>query len=167
MNAALQLIKAVEANGGTLRIDGNTLVIAPDSAGVAIIAELRQHKREIIQLLERRMGMRADDPEEWRSDFVLWLDSDCTLHPRCFSGLSSLHLAFCEWEQARREVPCTRETFAAMLYELGFLMGEVEGTTLVSGLILKDDLEATWKIQRRNRAREIAELCQRTIAHQR
>ena len=82
------------------------------------------------------------DPAEWRSPFVEWLDSQCALHQRAFGGLVSLHIAFCEWEHAQGGVPCTRETFAALLAELDFLMGEIEGTLLVSGLILKDDAAA-------------------------
>jgi hypothetical protein len=83
-----------------------------------------------------------DDPAEWREPFVRWLDSQCALHPRAFGGLVCLHLAFCEWEQARGGVPCTRETFAALLAELGFLIGEIEGTFLVSGLIFRTDAAA-------------------------
>jgi len=82
------------------------------------------------------------DPEAWRAPFFAWLDSQCALHQRAFGGLVCLHLAFCEWEQTRGGVPCTRETFAALLAELGFLIGEVKGTLLVSGLILKDDAAA-------------------------
>lgn len=82
------------------------------------------------------------DPEAWRAPFVLWLDSCCTLAPRWFGGVASLHIAFCEWESERGGVPCTRDTFNQMLTELGFLVGEVRGVTLVSGLALKIDLEA-------------------------
>jgi len=51
----------------------------------------------------------------------------------------ALHNAFCEWEIARNGVPCHQKTFERLLTELGFLIGEIEGTPLVSGLILKDD----------------------------
>jgi hypothetical protein len=56
--------------------------------------------------------------------------------------LAALHLAYCEWEIARKGVPCDRETFERLLGELGFLMGEVERTMLVSGLVLREDVEA-------------------------
>ncbi len=92
--------------------------------------------------MPRRGSMPLQDPEAWRAPFVAWLDSQCALHQRAFGGLVCLHLAFCEWEQTRGGVPCTRETFAALLAELGFLIGEVKGTLLVSGLILKDDAAA-------------------------
>lgn len=83
------------------------------------------------------------DPEEWRAPFVQWVDSACALHPRCFGGIACLHLAFCEWEIARDEVPCNRQIFEQLLTELGFLMGEVGGAVLVSGLILREDLNQT------------------------
>jgi hypothetical protein len=82
------------------------------------------------------------DPAEWRKPFVQWLDSDCARHPRAFGGVAALHLAYCEWEIAHDGVPCTRETFEQLLEERGFLMGEVEGTALVSGLALREDVEA-------------------------
>jgi hypothetical protein len=139
MSAALELIQTVKANGGRMRVDGDSLVIAPDVAALPILSELRQHKREIIRLLENRPTVPAHDPAEWRAPFVEWLDSQCALHPRAFGGLVSLHHAFCDWELAQNEVPCTIETFAALLTELGFLMGKIEGTLLVSGLILQED----------------------------
>ena len=142
MSTALELIKMVKANGGRMRVEGESLVIAPDSAALQIIDELREHKREIIRLLEDFQAIPAHDPEAWRAPFVEWLDSQCALHQRAFGGLVSLHLAFCEWEQARGGVPCTPDTFAALLAELGFLMAEVAGTVLVSGLILIDDAAA-------------------------
>jgi hypothetical protein len=42
----------------------------------------------------------------------------------------------------RGGVPCTRNTFGRLLKELGFLVGEVAGVGLVSGLILREDFEA-------------------------
>jgi hypothetical protein len=135
MSAALELIETVRANGGRLRIERNSLVIAPDTAALPILADLRQHKSEIIQLLR-------DDPAERRKPFVRWIDSACALHPRVFGGVSALHRYFCEWELAQGGVPCTRETFLCLLHELGFLTGEIEGVTLVSGLALRVDAES-------------------------
>ena len=82
------------------------------------------------------------DAEEWREPFVQWLNSTCAFHPRAFGGVAVLHLAYCEWEIARNGVPCTREVFERLLGELGFLLGEIEGTMLVSGLAFRDDVEA-------------------------
>ena len=142
MSTALELIQTVRANGGRMRVDGDSLVIAPDSAALPIVDELRQRKEEIIRLLENRPAFPAADPEEWRAPFDEWLNSDCALHPRAFGGVTALHLAYCEWESTRNGVPCSRETFAALLAETGFLMGEIEGTLLVSGLIFKGDAAA-------------------------
>jgi hypothetical protein len=52
-----------------------------------------------------------------------------------------LHIAFCEWEAGRGGVPCNRETFERLLTERGFLVGEVAGVVLVSGLTFREDLE--------------------------
>jgi hypothetical protein len=144
MSAALDLIETVKANGGRMRVEGDSLVIAPDSAALPIVDELRQHKGEIIRLLESRPVVSAHDPEAWRVPFVEWLDSQCALHERAFGGLVSLHLAFCEWEHARGGVPCTHQTFGALLAELGFLTGEIEGVSLISGLTLREEVEAVF-----------------------
>jgi hypothetical protein len=87
-------------------------------------------------------GIPPNDPAEWREPFVRWLNSVCVLSPRCFGGVACLHIAFCEWESGHGGVPCTRDTFERLLRELGFLVGEVTGLVLVSGLILREDFEA-------------------------
>lgn len=86
-------------------------------------------------------------PAEWREPFTRWLDSACVRSPRCFGGVGCLHIAFCEWEVQRGGVPCTRDTFERLLIERGFLIGEVAGVVLVSGLIFRDDLEAHKRYQ--------------------
>lgn len=48
MSAALELIRAVEANGGRFLVDGEYLVIAPGEAAAPVIDKLRQHKAELI-----------------------------------------------------------------------------------------------------------------------
>lgn len=142
MSTPLELIKEVEAKGGRMWVEGGTIVILPSIAALPIAEELRQHKREIIRLLENRRIAPAHDPAEWRQDFIWWLDSTCKLHPRCFGGVTALHRSFCEWQIARDEVPCTGETFIRILGEMGFLTGVIEGVLLVSGLTLRDDLDA-------------------------
>ncbi len=71
--------------------------------------------------------------------FSRWLDSFCVRSPRCFGGAARLHIAFCEWTVRRGGVPCTRETFERLLTERGFLVGEVSGVVLVSGLTFRED----------------------------
>jgi hypothetical protein len=55
--------------------------------------------------------------------------------------VACLHIAFCEWEEGRGGVPCTPETFELLLKESSFLMGEVAGVMLVSGLTFREDVE--------------------------
>lgn len=141
MNAAFELIRAVEANGGRLRVEDGWLVIAPEDAAAPLMEELRQHKAEIIGLLESA-STPPDDPAEWRKPFAKWLDSACVRNSRCFGGVACLHIAFCEWEAGRGGVPCNRDTFELLLKQLGFLMGEVGGVVLVSGLTFREDAEA-------------------------
>lgn len=140
MSAAVELIQAVKANGGQIRVEDGWLVIAPPDAAAPVIEKLRQHKAEIIGVLDSA-GIPPHDPAEWREPFVRWLDSACVISPRCFGGLPALHIAFCEWEAGRGGVPCTRDTFERLLSELGFLVGEVAGVALVCGLILRADFE--------------------------
>jgi hypothetical protein len=59
-----------------------------------------------------------------------------------FGGIAALHDAYCDWEIARSGDPGDQETFERLLAELGFLMGEIEGTLLVSGLAFREDVEA-------------------------
>ncbi len=87
-------------------------------------------------------GVPPADLEEWRELFVRWLDSVCALHPRVFGGVSALHRAYCEWGISQGGVPCTRKVFERLLTEQGFLIGEINGTVLVSGLAFRSDLEA-------------------------
>ena len=141
MSAALELIRAVEANGRRIRVEDGWLVIAPEDAAAPLMEELRQHKAEIIGLLQTN-GIPPNDPAEWRKPLTTWLDSACVRHPRCFGGVSCLHAAFCEWEAGRNRVSCNRDTFELLLKELGFLMDEVDGVVLVSGLTFREDAEA-------------------------
>lgn len=87
-------------------------------------------------------GVPIDDPEAWRGPMSTWIDTECVLHPRWFGGLGCLHLAYSEWEIEHDGVPCTRHTFEWLLLDVGFLIGEVNGVTLVSGLALRSDFEA-------------------------
>jgi hypothetical protein len=72
-----------------------------------------------------------------------WMNVACAFHARVFGGVAKLHLAYCEWEYARGGVPCNRDTFLCLLEESGFLVGNIGGELLVSGLTFRDDVEAT------------------------
>jgi hypothetical protein len=83
-------------------------------------------------------GMPPHDPAEWRKPFARWLDSACVRDPRCFGGVTCLHIAFCEWAIAHDDVPCTRVTFERLLRELEFLISD----GMVSGLTFLEDFES-------------------------
>lgn len=83
-----------------------------------------------------------DAPDEWREPFIRWLDVACVRSRRWFTNVAHLHNAFGNWEVARGEVPCRPDTFERLLEETDFLIGEVEGVVLVSGLALREDYEA-------------------------
>ena len=140
MRTAQELIRTVVANGGQLRVEDGWLVIAPEDAATPVLEELRQHKAEIIGLLESSC-IPPDDPAAWQKPFARWLDSACARHPRCFGDVGRLHIAFCEWESGRGSVPCNRKAFDVLLLESGFLTGEVAGVVLASGITFREDFE--------------------------
>jgi hypothetical protein len=84
----------------------------------------------------------SDDPAEWREPFARWLASACVCDPRGCGGVSCLHLDFCEWAIEQKDVPCKRLTFECLLRESRFVIDEVAGVALASGLIFRDDFEA-------------------------
>src|SRR3569833_2820147 len=71
MNAALELIQMVEANGGQFRIDGEDLLVAPKDAGERLVDELLRHKSEIIDLLQKRQNLTSSNQQD--DDWNLWL----------------------------------------------------------------------------------------------
>lgn len=62
--AALELVKAIEANGGRLTVERDHLVIEPRKAGLPLLEQLRAHKPEIIALLQSP-GIPPGDPAGW------------------------------------------------------------------------------------------------------
>jgi hypothetical protein len=151
MSVALELIQTVKANGGRMRVDGDSLVIAPDSAALPIVAQLREHKGEIIRLLE---GCPADSshdpsaseyfppmaPDAWQEDFIRWAGVRCVLREEHddSAGIGALLVDFAEWCAARNAVPARRDTFERLLQDAGFPLKD----GLACGLVLKVDLEA-------------------------
>ncbi len=105
-----------------------------------ILSVLSVHTLAISEKASEPDRSPLHESAEWRETFAQWLDSVCARHPRAFGGVAALHLAYCEWEIARNGVPCTRETFERLLGELGFLIGEVAGVVLVSGLAFREDV---------------------------
>lgn len=88
-------------------------------------------------------GSPADDLDELRAPFVQWIDGpSCVVRPRWFSNVNPLLLDFCETEIAAGRVPPNRDEFVRLLNEVGALVAEVEDAVLVSGLVLRQDVEA-------------------------
>ena len=83
------------------------------------------------------------DPAAWREPFTRWLDFACVRSPRWFTSVAHLHTAYCEWEEMKGGVPCTRDTFERLFRELGFLLPN----GLVSGLAFREDFEAHERFQ--------------------
>lgn len=84
----------------------------------------------------------SDDSAAWSESLSRWLDSACVCAPRCFAGLICLHGHFCEWAVEQGHVPIARDAFKQMLVDRDFLVGEVAGVVLISGLIFREDFEA-------------------------
>ncbi len=134
MNAALNLIRAVQVNGGRLTVEGDQLVIEPGEAAEPLVDELRAHKAQIIALIQSP----AHDPEAWKEDFHHWSLDHCMYLDRCLGGIGTLCSDFGEWATGHSSVPCTRQTFERLLTDAGFFFAD----GMVYGLILKVDLEA-------------------------
>ena len=138
MSTALELIQTIEANGGRFRVDGEYLVIAPGKAAAPVIDELRQHKSEIIGLLQDRHDMPLEDPLD--DGWGLWLLERCVYRDHCWGGAGALYLDLAHWCVAHgRPVPASRRAFVTALQTEGV---QVTSADLVYGLILKADLEA-------------------------
>ncbi len=139
MSAALEVIKAIEANGGRVTVEGDRLVIVPRQAGIPLLPQLREHKPEIVALLQSRIEQEPEPAPE--SDALgLWMLARCVYRDRCFGGVSALYLDLARWcaEQAR-PMPASRGAFAAELQTEGFVL-TADG--FVCGLMLREDLEA-------------------------
>jgi hypothetical protein len=143
MRAALELIRAVEANGGQLRVDGDYLVIAPEDVAAPVIEELRQHKSEIISLLQGRPDLQTEAPID--DGWGLWLLEQCAFRDRWWGGTGALFLSLAHWCASHgRPVPASRAVFVATLQGEGF---QLTSDGLVYGLVLKADLEAHERFQ--------------------
>lgn len=119
-------------------MEGDNLKISPRAAALPMMQQLKARKLEIIAILR---GVSVEYLK-WREPFTQWIESSCIFHPLWFGGLTCLHRQFSEWMNTRDGDPCDRESFIRLLRESGYLMGRVEGTILVSGLALRDDVEA-------------------------
>jgi hypothetical protein len=149
MSAAVELIQAVKANGGQIRVEGDCLVIAPGEAAAPVMDELRQHKAEIIGLLESG-SIQPDDPVEGPIDegWGEWLLEQCAFRDRWWSGTGALYLSLARWCASHgRPAPASRAAFVTALQGEGFQVRRDGSDVLVVGLVLKADLEAFERFQ--------------------
>jgi hypothetical protein len=143
MNAAAELIERIEAGGGRFTVEGEELVVRPGDPAVTFVAELRQYKQQILDLLQSRAATPEESPidEGWG----LWLLEQCTFRDRCFGGVGALYLSLARWcADHGRPVPESRAAFVAALQAEGFQVGSAG---LVAGLVLKVDLDAVLHFQ--------------------
>jgi len=143
MSTALELIRAIEANGGRMRVENDYLVIAPEDAAKPILDDLRRHKAEIIDLLRNRSISPAATlmDEGWE----IWLQERCVYRDRWWFGTGALYRDLTGWCAARgKPSPESWQAFVSELRTEGF---QTTSDGLVYGLILKVDLEAYERFQ--------------------
>jgi hypothetical protein len=141
MTPAMELVHKITAAGGRIRVEDGSLVVSPREAVASFLDELRQHKPELLALLQPSATAPPADPDAWRAPFAKWLAQSCVEHPRCSGGINALHRAYSDWELAHDGVPPTRDTFVALLIERGFHLIDVHGSVLVKGLSLYEDID--------------------------
>jgi hypothetical protein len=148
MNEAQELIRIVESRGGRLTIEGEKLVIEPQSAALPLADSLRTYKPEIVALLQSRTEQEAESAPE--SDALgLWMLARCVYRQgyEDSAGISCLWIDFCEWAVTADSVPCTRRTFERLLADAGFRCAD----GMAAGLLLRVDLEAVLCFQNPHR----------------
>jgi hypothetical protein len=146
---ASEIIRAIEANGGRIRADGDTLVITPKAAAASVADDLRQHKAELLAELTRRDEARMDD---LRPVFIRWFDSQVWLdtvaiathaNPTWMTAVSSLHADCGAWMSVHATVvPPVAGEFRQLLAELGCDVRLIHGEELVCYVALESDREA-------------------------
>ena len=141
MSRAAELIEEIESIGGEIWVEGTELVISPGDAAMPVLEELREHKPEIIALLQSRTSDRNDDLLSGE-----WMLEHCAYDDRCWSGVSVLFFSLAQWRVERGQpIPISRQAFVASLLDEGF---RVTSDGLVSGLILRTDLGAHQAFQK-------------------
>lgn len=108
--------------------------------------ELRQHKAEIIGLLEST-SIPPHDPVEDPIDegWGEWLLEQCSFRDRWWGGTGALYLSLARWCASHgRPAPASRAAFVTGLQGEGF---QFTPDGFVYGLVLKADLEAYEQFQ--------------------
>lgn len=90
----------------------------------------------------------ADGLDAWREPFSRWLNFACVRNARWFTNVNALLRSFAEWQAEHDDWAPDLAVFEALLIERDFLIGEVAGTRLVSGLGFRDDVGSITRFQR-------------------
>jgi hypothetical protein len=80
-----------------------------------------------------------DTPATWTEDFHRWMLEKCAFRIRSFGGIEVLFRDFRDWSLARQEAPCTHTAFGQLVASAGLF----QANGLISGLVLRDDLDDT------------------------
>ena len=141
MNAALELMRIVEARGGRFIMEGSEIFIEPEEAALPLVESLRARKFEIrALLLEGRPEQQADPESDGDSLPGEWMLERLVFRDLCFGGIAALHLDLARWSACHaRPVPASRRGFERALQAEGFAVS-MDG--LVYGLVLREDIEA-------------------------
>ena len=118
----------------------------------------RERLRKSLELPNAPCAMNEDNPRPetlaqvellpaevraWDDSFDLWTQARCAFRDHSWGSVSALYVDHIEWaHQTGQPFAGDRETFQAILMALGFQIQD----GMVSGLILREDWEATfWK----------------------
>ena len=140
MNATA-ILQTVESAGGELWAAGDCLNYRLPESALALVADLRAIKAELLELLRERNSTQPPEaePEDYELGLHRWAVSQCIFRERAWGGIGPLHLAYAVWcDQVGQDVPASRRTFENLLTAGGFEISD----GFCYGLILKEDLWA-------------------------
>lgn len=129
-----------------------TAVTNPDSV-TSVTSRHQTEKTESVNVYAGVTAVTAVTKENWQSlsgwehsawqdDFNAWLLEACVFRDRYFWSIGHLHTAFSDWCLASERVPCTRETFVALVLSEGFSCTD----GLIFGLSPRDAEIETWAL---------------------
>ncbi len=147
---APEIIQEIEAAGGVLAVKSGKITFDVPTGLRPLVDSLRERKDEVIALLQAR----DRDPDEGdksapvqspavateankSEDFTRWVLERCALRENHEDSQSvgSLQLDYIQWCYGHNTIPCSRETFEALLQDAGFVIRD----SFAIGVILKAD----------------------------
>ena len=132
-----ELVERVAREGVILSVEGGKLRGHPAHKLAPFIAELKQHRADVIVYLTRPKAT----PDEWAEVYMAWLSSRCAVDTRFMTNLLPLYRDFAAWCEARNDWPCDRDAFEALLAQSGLVLTAMHGVTLVENLALAADAQ--------------------------